>query len=656
MVDLPSQQRGGALALEGKMALIPGYIPGLPHSGLRAVVMLTDTSENQAAMSRVDAAFAQAFPACPNPSVRNRLNGEGLLERLLYWHAELQRQAGLPVVQQGTIFGSDKGNQKRFLLMFTVSVQAYSAAGQGVLWLLNLINQAWVGYSLDSVVENRAHIITQLRNALPPGSNTVRFIAAAQERGIPVCHLTKRIYRFGQGVHSRWLDSSFTDQTSTLSSTIARNKQQAAEVLRHGGLPVPSHHLANTLDQALKIADQLGYPVVVKPANLDGGVGVAAGLRNTEELKKAFVLAQKHSNQVLVEKHVNGKDYRLTVLHGELIWAIERVPGGVTGDGIQSVTQLVAELNRDVRRGEGMHSPLRRLELNEEATELLAIANMTPDSVPPAGCFVSLRRTANVANGGMPVAVLDQVHADNRRLAERAANLLRLDLAGVDVIIPDISRSWRETGAAICEVNGQPNIGQTTAAHLYGLILEKLVNGDGRIPVIMIVGEADNKPLSLALLSAFAGVGKIPGYANSSTMMVADEVVAQGRLSLFRSGQALLLDRSVEAVVLSANDLNLLKTGLPVDRINVLVVAGSDFGSPATDVIYSHNPSNQLLHFVGQILPAVKGAVYSFSEFQQRESVGRLVGDRGCHRLPRDPQQAAAVLLGALNITDNAAE
>ncbi len=113
---------------------------------------------------------------------------------------------------------------------------------------------------------------------------------------------------------------------------------------------------------------------------------------------------------------------------------------------------------------------------------------MTTASVPAPKQWVRLRRTANVATGGMPVSVLAQVHPDNRLLAVRAAKALRLDLAGVDLLIPDIRRSWRKSGAGICEVNSQPSLGQITSAPVYAQILRRLVRGDGRVPILLVLG------------------------------------------------------------------------------------------------------------------------------------------------------------------------
>jgi hypothetical protein len=204
----------------------------------------------------------------------------------------------------------------------------------------------------------------------------------------------------------------------------------------------------------------------------------------------------------------------VTVFHDEVIWAIERVPGGVTGDGKSTVRELVERLNADPRRGEGTHAPLKRLVLDEEASTLLRRAGLDDDSVPADGRFLRLRSAANVASGGTPVPVFDRIHPDNRCLAIRAAQALRLDLAGVDFLVPDLEVRLANRGITV-------------------------------------------------------------GCHDRYSVRVNGETVLDGCIDPFTAGQLLIRDRTVAAVVLSINDFSLLQTGLPFARFDVLVLAGT---------------------------------------------------------------------------------
>lgn len=430
--------------------------------------------------------------------------------------------------------------------------------------------------NFDSLRFDLIQSLVSLRKFAPQGGNTPRFLRAAQERGIPVTALGQDIFQFGHGNRSQWLDSTFTLRTANISARLARDKQATAARLRQAGLPVADHQPVTDGDEAVRVANRLGYPVVIKPADQDGGIGVAAGLVNDSEVKAAFEQARKFSERILVEKHVLGRDYRLTVLDGELLWAIERTPAGVTGDGIKSIDQLVDQENADPQRGEGPHAVLKRILLDDEAREMLHKQYSSTKEIPPKGHFVQLRRIANITTGGRPIAVYNLVHPDNVQIAVRAAEALRLDLAGVDLLIPDIARSWQETGAAICEVNAQPQLGACTGPHLYGEILHKRLRGDGRIPVVVVVGAKSGDTLLQDIVLHFRENGQCVGWFGEHGAGIDDTCLIKNPSNMFAAGQMLVTNPRVSAIVLGLNTDEVLHLGLPLDRISCLVLAGKN--------------------------------------------------------------------------------
>jgi cyanophycin synthetase len=342
-------------------------------------------------------------------------------------------------------------------------------------------------------------------------------------------------------------------------------------VLRRAGLPVPDHEVVATIDDAVMAAGRIGYPVVVKPVDRDGGKGVAVDLDSPAAVRAAAAAVLRLSRGVLVERFVPGTDYRLQVHRGEVIWASQRTPGGVTGDGVHSVATLLERLNADPKRDPtAVATLLKQIPLDEEARELLARQGLTPDAVPEAGRFVRLRRAANVAMGGTAEGVLDRVHPDNRELAVRAAEALRLDLAGIDLIIPDIARSWLEGGAGICEVNAQPQLWPT----LPELILKRLIRGTGRIPVTVVVGTPEQAPWAAAFAAALTARGEPTGWVSRSGATLGATTIMPGPLDLFVGGEAVFFDRRVRGVILFVEDDRVLRTGLPCDRCDRLVLVG----------------------------------------------------------------------------------
>lgn len=517
------------------------------------------------------------------------LAGERLVRRLLSWTAALQLNSDLPVFGMGMLLSQQEKEGE----LLCEAASPYAPGREGVApkclrlvtgWAEELMAKKGRAIGAEEAAISKAidALTPKLRAIAPPGANSLRFLRAAHAREIPWSLISQNIYQFGLGARSRWLDSSFTDRTPTLGAKLARDKSASADALRRIGLPVPDHYLATSADHAVKLAAQLSYPVVVKPADRDGGIAVSANLTDERKVRTAYATASKYSKRVMVQKHVSGRDYRLIVFNGQLVWALERQPAGVMGDGKHTIRQLVELANADPRRGADVRSSLKLLRTTGEAEGLLADLDMTEDSVPAKGMFIPLRSAANISSGGMPVAVNDQVHPDNRRLAQDVATAFRLDLAGIDLLIDDISASWQEIGAHICEVNGQPQLSAATQSHLYGDILQAMV-GRGRIPVIAVVGNAFGGTVIQEIQARQLKAKRTIGLAAAAGAWIKGKKVMAGP-DVYTAVQMLLSHPEVEVALVLINEGSLLKTGFPTDRIDYLIV-GDDIAQPAAPML-----------------------------------------------------------------------
>lgn len=549
------------LRLPGQAALLPGYACGLRHPALRLVVAL-DAQPPQAVES-LRLALARLLGLAPEAFAEA---GTEPLQQMLRALRAIQQAAGLPVQESGRLL--PRAGQHGLLLLPTPT-DAAEATLAAFAWLVRAGNAALTGQETDGLKAELPGLVERLRAFAPAGSNTPHFIRAAQALGIPWRERAGGVVQYGDGARARWLASSFTDQTPHIAARLARSKSQASLMLRQAGVPVPRQLAVASAEEAVQTAALLGYPVVIKPADLDGGVGVAAGLVNPTEVRAAFEAAARHSRDILLEQHVEGRDYRLNVFQGELVWAIERQPAQITGDGRGTVRELLERLNADPRRGEGKGFVLRRVALDEEAMALLRAAGFGPDDVPPAGRELRLRRIANIGAGGMPLPVFERVHPDNAKLAVRAAEALGLDLAGVDLLIPDIARSWRESGAAVCEVNGQPTLGQITSAHLYPQVLGRMVSGDGRVPCAVLLGAAGER-LTERIAEGLRHAGLRVGLADGRGIRLDQEWLGEAAAG---SGM-LMTDRRVDAALVVLDTAAALEQGLPFARYDLLVLAG----------------------------------------------------------------------------------
>jgi cyanophycin synthetase len=544
-----------------------GYGFGLSLPFLRAFLRIGDLSD--AVAGRANEILTERLPAMPGPDAEA---ASSLAHLLAYWVPRLEEAVGVTRLEQPLILSRNR--QQQTCLLALPGLEAALTHGA-----LKAIVRLYVGLDEGEAAEDAASDIDAFLETSRPkvygGSNTLLFLEAAHRRRIPWTRIGGNVFRIGHGANARWIDSSFTDRTPVIATNIARNKLLTAQVLRQAGLPVPDHKVARDGEAACRIADQLGYPVVVKPLDRDGGMAVSAGIRDASGVVRAFETARKVTRSVLVEKHVDGRDYRLVVFEGQLIWALERVPGGVTGDGRSTVRQLVDRLNADPARSHRANAPLKPLDFDLEAEEMLQEGGLDGESVLDAGEWVRLRRAANVASGGTPVGVLDKVHPINRQLAERAARALRLDLAGIDLLIPDISRPWTETGAIICEVNAQPTIGNTTAPHLYGAILDRMVRGKGRIPIAVLAGVAPASAVPELVRRVLAATGRKVGMASRDGAVLDGERLEMRPSGVHTAASVLVGDFRTQAMVVTVDEAETVLTGLPFDRAAVVALAGS---------------------------------------------------------------------------------
>ena len=198
---------------------------------------------------------------------------------------------------------------------------------------------------------------------------------------------------------------------------------------------------------------------------------------------------------MLIERQIRGDDYRFTVVNGRVVAVAKRTPAQVVGNGRHSVRTLVETENRR-RLSMGRFARwIEPLSLDADAEMMLDRAGLTADSVPEAGLTVLLSSVANMAKGGLSENVTDEVCPALVQLAERVARIVGLDIAGIDIITPDLSRPLSETHGAVLEVNSAPGlrvhcVTRTPSPDVAGAILDYLfpLPQRGRIPTVGVTG------------------------------------------------------------------------------------------------------------------------------------------------------------------------
>jgi cyanophycin synthetase len=357
--------------------------------------------------------------------------------------------------------GKTRGTSERGVYT-AVFAYAHEDVGQaaGVL-AARLLNHLIYGtepeFDFGKEVEDR---IIRLAERFGYGPSTAAIVDEAERRGIPVLrlHPKRSLVQLGHGCHQRRIWATITSATSDIAVDIAGDKDLTNQVLRAVSIPSPGALLAFDVDEAERMAARIGYPVVLKPLDGNHGRGVCLSLADEAAVRRQFPSAAAESRRgaVIVEQFLSGKDYRVLVVGGQVVAVAERVPAHVRGDGLHTVRELIEIENADPRRGVGHEKALTRISVDAQTAETLRIQGLTLDDVPEPEQVVPLKLTGNMSTGGTAIDRTDEIHPDNAEIACQAALVVGLDVAGIDVISPDITRSLREAGGGVIEVNAAP--------------------------------------------------------------------------------------------------------------------------------------------------------------------------------------------------------
>ncbi|HEX8526407.1 cyanophycin synthetase [Allosphingosinicella sp.] len=429
-------------------------------------------------------------------------------------------------------------------------------------------------------LERRLDALKRLvrKNALGP--TTKALVDEAERRGIPVMRLDHRsLIQLGHGRFQQKIRASVTGRTSLVAADIASDKDLTKRLLGEGGVPVPRGMVVRGTDEAIKAARRLGYPLVTKPLDGNHGRGVTIGIVGEDQLRFGFAEAQAQAKgrDVIVEQFFEGHDHRILVVGGKMIAVAERVPAQIVGDGVSTIRKLVAEVNRDPRRGDGHENVMTRIRIDSIVEEYLGRSGLSPDSIPDAEQVVQLRATANLSTGGTAVDRTNEIHPDNAEIARRAAMIVGLDVCGVDFVCPDIGRSVRETGGGVIEVNAAPGLrmhiepSEGAPRDVARPIIELLFprGRSARVPIIAITGTNGKSTVGRMAKHILRYTGCTVGLTSTTGVYVNDILVHEGDATGPKSARMVLRDPTVEVAVLETARGGLLREGLAFNEADI---------------------------------------------------------------------------------------
>ncbi|MBP7446496.1 MAG: cyanophycin synthetase [Zoogloea sp.] len=435
-------------------------------------------------------------------------------------------------------------------------------------------------YDVDAAVLRLRDLVDSYM--LGPSTRCIVEAAADKTRRIPFIRLLAEgnLVQLGYGARQRRIWTAETDRTPAIAESISREKDLTKSLLESCGVPVPEGRIVDGVEDAIEAADDIGFPVVIKPSDGNHARGVFTNVRSADEIRELYPLTAAEGSEVIVERFIRGAEHRLLVVGGKMVAANKGDMVSVVGDGEHSIDELIeTQINSDPRRGVEHEFPLYLIKLDNYPAAQMEVARQgfTGASVPAADQEVMIVRTSNMA-----FDVTDEVHPDTAELACLAARIVGLDIAGVDLVCEDISQPGQQ--GAIVEVNagpgllmhikpavGQPRpVGEAIVDHLFAK------DEDSRIPVVGVTGSRGKTPVARLIAHLLRISGQYTGLACSEGVFLDGRQVETAEGTNWDAAERVLMNRSVEAAVFENSCRSILADGTVYDRCLVGVVTNVD--------------------------------------------------------------------------------
>ena len=507
-------------------------------------------------------------------------NGILMSDVVLQIALELQTLAGMPV-EFGCTRPSSQPGVYRVIFEYKIAEAGRYAARAAVRLCHRLIDD---GYYRDTELKQDLQDLQEIFLDAQLGPTTEAIVREAESRGIAWKELPARhVIQLGYGKNQRRIQASQTDGSNVLAIEFACDKEGTKTLLDAARLPVPKGTVIQSLDDLEQAIDDIGgFPIVLKPLDGNHGRGITLDIQTWHEAENAYEFAKQESKMgsIIVERYYKGNDYRVLVVNGKVVAVAQRVPAHVVGNGRSTLVELVEETNRDPRRGTGHENMLTRIEIDRQSIDLLEQQGYRLDSIPKSGQICYLKATANLSTGGIAIDRTDEIHPENIWIAERAAQIIGLDIAGIDITAPDISRPLREVDGVIVEVNAapglrmhiQPNEGKprNVAAPIVDMLFPP--GTSAQIPITAITGTNGKTTTTRLIAHIMKQTKKVVGYTTTDGTYIGDFMAEAGDNTGPQSAALILNDPTVEIAVLEAARGGILRSGLGFNRCDVGVV------------------------------------------------------------------------------------
>ena len=428
-----------------------------------------------------------------------------------------------------------------------------------------------------NVPQQEKEKLSKRYRSLKLGPSTNAIIEECQKNEIPYIRLNESsLFQVGYGKNKKMIEASCSSNTMLIPEMIAKDKDLTKKILQKIGVPVPKGYYIQGKQELLQKYHIFDTPVVLKPYNGNHGDGVITNIKTEKELLDAYDIVKKINTAMIIESFISGNDYRVLVVDYKVIAVAKRTPPFVIGDGTRTIFELVEELNRDPKRGEGHSALLSHVEFDDVMVYYLASKGMTKHTIPTQGEKVILRNNGNLSSGGSAEDVTDQIHPDTAYQCEMACRQVGLNICGLDIVCNDISVSLSSQNGAIIEMNSGPGLRMHISPNVgkghnvaTSIVSDLFPDGKSRIPIVSITG-TNGKTTTVQLVShILRGVCKTVGKTTTNGVYVNDDLIIKGDCSGPSSAESILSNPDVEAAVFEVARGGILRRGLGYDKASV---------------------------------------------------------------------------------------
>ncbi|MDO9231205.1 MAG: ATP-grasp domain-containing protein [bacterium] len=281
-------------------------------------------------------------------------------------------------------------------------------------------------------------------------AGTQSILKAAFDKGATVHKVLDddRVFILEKNGKKFWFRGPRLSISNPVSLWIIRDKYLTKKVLKEIGVPHPEGYCAKTIEEAQEIAKKIGFPLVMKPRCYEGGLGVFLNVDSPEKVASFFGKSSQYDKYVLLEKYVDGKYYRITMVNNKISGILETKGITLTGDGSQTVLELVSKYNASAEEA---------YEITDKTKDILLFQNLSLKSIPSINNEFILGFSG--AEGGDWIDRTDDICKENSDLLIKMTKYLDLPMIGLDLIAKDISLPITATDSPgfVLEINGAPD-------------------------------------------------------------------------------------------------------------------------------------------------------------------------------------------------------